>query len=188
MIPELDISVVIASIGRDSLWPLLEQIEKDLTDLRFEVIVVLDNPNYVVDERTRQKFSSTKFITIKDKLGAAAAYQLGIEVSQGNFFRIFADDDIWILGSTQELLKLTEINSIIIGEVLLQDEIGQIKRSSPKKINQSGIVGSVYQTIIPWRRNPNYLTLTSMITNKSPYLPMLPGNGMPNPLKQYLSF
>jgi len=171
--PDLDISVIIASIGRESLWPLIEHIEEDLISLRFEVIVVLDNPNIMLDELTKQKFSKTKFLSVKDKLGAAAAYQLGITISQGNFFRIFADDDIWISGSTQKLLTLAERNSVIIGEVLLKDEIGKVKRASPNKINQLGVVGSLYQSIIPWRRNPNYLTLTAMIfPKKAKYMKM----------------
>jgi glycosyltransferase involved in cell wall biosynthesis len=162
----IDLSVVIATIGRDTLWPLLDDIEKDLRGLNFEILVVLDNPVIQPPGNSGTLYPNAIFLQLPKNIGAAAAYQLGIENASGKYLRIFSDDDTWKFGSTLELLELASDNHIIIGNVLFRDELGFSMRTPPKNLNQIGILSSMYGTVIPWKRNPNYLSLTSMLFPK----------------------
>ncbi len=157
------LSVVIASIGRPSLWSTIDTILSDISGLNSEIIVVLDNPNFTLELDISSRYPKVQFIQPLVKLGAAGAYDLGLNTACGQFLRIFSDDDIWVQGSASALLGAASQELITVGATNLRDELGFAKRSFPKDINRLGVIGSLYQQILPWRRNPNYLTLVSML-------------------------
>jgi glycosyltransferase involved in cell wall biosynthesis len=157
------LSVVIASIGRPSLWATIDSIISDLANLDSEIIVVLDNPNFDLTSGVKTRYSNVQFIHPKVQLGAAGAYDLGLNTANGRFIRIFSDDDIWVKGSALALLEAASEDLITAGATNLRDELGFAKRSFPREVNTLGVIGSLYQIILPWKRNPNYLTLTSML-------------------------
>lgn len=155
-------SVVIASIGRSGLTKILKDIGKTSTKAPIEIILVLDgvdceNPSVAV----WQKLCSTIIFT-PERVGPSVAYTLGLNAVTTEFFRIFTDDDKWDGNSFKQYVRNIPEKSVLVFRTNLHDEIGIAKRSSvfPKKKSP---LESVYAPLLPWKRNPVYFHLTSMI-------------------------
>jgi len=156
------LSVVIASVGRSGLTQILRDIHQSGSEIPIRIILVLDgvspdDPNINVWK------SLCSFVVITpNKVGASAAYSIGLKMVDSDHFRIFTDDDVWEHQALIDALSAIENGSVLVCKSLVHDEVGLHVRSSYFPQSASPLE-SVYSPILPWQRNKIYFHLTSMI-------------------------
>jgi hypothetical protein len=158
----IQMSVVIASIGRQGLTQILVDIRESCVDLPLNIVLVLDgvgeeNPNLELWKKL-----CWKVIINPIQLGPSVSYTIGMREVITPFFRIFTDDDEWDKEAFKGAIRSLSHGAVLVCQTNAQDELGLTTRNSffPQELSP---LESVYAPILPWRRNGVYFHLTSMI-------------------------
>ena len=128
---EKDLSIVIVNNNaKNYLKNSVESIIKNLTGVRYEIIVI-DNAS--VDGSAammRQFFPQAKTISAPRNLGFARANNLGIKEATGKYILLLNNDMVVIDGAINKLLEFINSNSKIgIATGKLIEENGKVQRN-----------------------------------------------------------
>jgi teichuronic acid biosynthesis glycosyltransferase TuaG len=163
---KFDVSIVIASIGRDSLVRVLNQILDDKEDLSLQIIVVADGNN-AKNKIDSFLLSSPMVEVIQNKRakGVSGALNTGLQCAEGRYLMFFSDDDFWPRGKLKksvDSIKGKE-NTCICFQVETISNSGKIKKR-PSYIPREAIdpLSYCYEGN-PLIVNPRYISLTSFI-------------------------
>ncbi len=105
-----EVSIIIPTIGRNSLENVLNSLFADLEYIR-EIIVINDSGNALILDRFdlyKDVHKLIKCIDTNGRRGASFARNLGLENVQGDYVAFADDDDPWIsgrLGSQLSIMK-----------------------------------------------------------------------------------
>lgn len=103
------VSVIVPTIGRDSLQGAVESVLSQAGCVP-EVIVVLDNPDRLdITSRMLERLDHT--LIVADRVGAAAARNLGLEAARGDFVGYLDDDDLWLPGKAHKQIQAIRASS-----------------------------------------------------------------------------
>ena len=172
------LSIVIATIGRDSLIQSIESIAYSckLASETYEIIVVIDNPD--VDSNLVIYLESVlqmdRLIINPVNLGAVKSFNIGLEKAKGELICVFSDDDLWLSNRSSDILnEFSQSPSldILMTKALVSDEHGHLIR--PKK---SYLYKPFLETHYNWTfsiRNPTTFMMTSVIARKNVWSKLL---------------
>lgn len=103
------ISIVIPTIGRDSLTNVLTSIHLDETLIQHEIVIVA---NSKICQKIKQSYSEYKCIklVIQEKASISKSRNKGILHSKFNTISPIDDDDLWVNGRTKLFQDKLQIN------------------------------------------------------------------------------
>ena len=163
---KFDVSIVIASIGRNSLIRVIDQILDDKENFSLQIIVVADG-NEAKDKIENLLFSSSIVEIIQNNRtkGVSGALNTGLQRAEGKYLMFFSDDDFWPRGKLKKSL-----NSIVGKEkTCVCFQVETVSKTGKKKTRPSHIPKGSIDPITycyggsPFLVNPHYISLTSFI-------------------------
>ena len=106
-----DLTVVIASIGRESIINVINQIKDDENNTKFNVEVCIFFDCHDISSTIRNELKKHPSIKFKlsganARLGPAFAFNQAFEMATGTDFCIFSDDDSWLSGRVETICSL----------------------------------------------------------------------------------
>jgi glycosyltransferase involved in cell wall biosynthesis len=110
------ISIVIPTIGRDSLTKVLTSIHLDETLLQHEVVIVADSKICKKIKQNYREYKCIKLVT-QGKANISKSRNIGISSSKFNTISPIDDDDLWVNGRTklfQDKLQVDK-NTVVFG-------------------------------------------------------------------------
>lgn len=152
------ISVVIPSLGRDSLQRAIDSVLAQTYPIN-EVLIILSTRN--VDKYLIERYSRHNFIhfLINENGNAASNRNIGICTSKSDFIAFLDDDDIWHYNKIEVQMKYTEYD-VISSKAFYR---GYSKGIRPSKLFEANILESFYPSRIPMRRKSVIPTPTIVI-------------------------
>ena len=107
------ITIIIPSIGRESLKPLLRSIHQDSSLIHHEILIIV-NSRLIEDLITQYKdYECVKFIA-QDVSSISKSRNLGIASANNEMITLIDDDDLWINGRVKSFINLLSVNSATI--------------------------------------------------------------------------
>jgi glycosyltransferase involved in cell wall biosynthesis len=107
------ITIIIPSIGRESLKPLLHSIHLDSSLIHHEILVIV-NSRLIDSLSTQHKaYECLKFIA-QDVPSISKSRNLGIASAHNEMISLIDDDDLWINGRFKSFMNLLSVNSASI--------------------------------------------------------------------------
>jgi len=103
------ISIVIPTIGRDSITNVLNSIHLDETLIQHEIVIVA---NSKICKKIKQSYSEYKCIklVIQEKASISKSRNKGISHCKFNIISLVDDDDLWVNGRTKLFQDELQIN------------------------------------------------------------------------------
>jgi glycosyltransferase involved in cell wall biosynthesis len=161
-----DLSVIIASIGRQSIIEVIDQIFKDAEQTNFEVEVCIffDNKNIsalIIDKI--EEFSNVKYQVSESKLnfGPAYAFNQALEMATASSFCFFSDDDIWLCGRVETICSLLfqTQHTLLQSRSIYFDGFKTTLRPKRALNTQTLIFNQIFNFQNPFRNNRRYTSL-----------------------------
>jgi glycosyltransferase involved in cell wall biosynthesis len=163
---KFDVSIVIASIGRNSLIRVIDQILEDKENFLVQIIVVADG-NEAKVKIDNYLFSSSIVEVIQNNRtkGVSGALNTGLHRAEGKYLMFFSDDDFWPKGKLKNSVNsiLGKKNTCVCFQVETVSKTGK-KKTRPSHIPKGSIDPLSYcYGGNPFLVNPHYISLTSFI-------------------------
>lgn len=160
-------SVIIPTVGRQSLVKLVEEIKRDSASSKIDIGI------YIAKNGTLPRELDTDLLNIlnygSSPIGVGAAVNLALtEVPEGVVWTI-ADDENWLTGKIEsdvEKFSRLEMNSILLPRSLFIDEIGTVVRPKVPLSDDEAILDYLYSHI-HFGRNPRYVSLSGACAMKT---------------------
>ena len=162
------LTVIIPSLGRDSIIKVLNDIKEDEPAL---IIVLAHGKKAFSNIRNQVDLKSVLVIECAENLSLSELCNIGLEQVTTNFFAFFSDDDTWIKGKSNNLIHVLQNNpefDIAIGSTV--EKIGTLNRIRPTNLleNDQNIFDYLYGSPILFKNN-RYLGLQDAIVRNGKY-------------------
>lgn len=161
------VTVILPTLGRESLMDSIESILRDSQVIK--IIVIVAQEDYLNTKRIMSRFIDDLDIRVclkeVDSRSISKSFNLGLSLIDTDYFTFFSDDDIWIRGRTQAQLNFLEANPKIsahLGYVNFQKSDSSIIR--PEKIIRASVTDVLNNKW--WMRGEYYVSLTSFLGRK----------------------
>ena len=166
---KFDVSILIPTVGRETLQKVLGQIEADSENLAIEIIIIGDGDDAMLAIcELGISGPSVKIIQNSNKKGVSGALNTGLQFISGEFLMVFSDDDFWPRGKFARSLAAVQGSekACFCFQVETVNKAGK-RRIRPSLLPQDPIdpLSYCYSTN-PLLENPSYLSLTSFIAPK----------------------
>lgn len=107
------ITIIIPSIGRESLKPLLHSIHQDSSLVHHEILIIV-NSRLIKDLNTKYiAYKCLKFIA-QDISNISKSRNLGIALANNEIITLIDDDDLWVNRRAETFINLLSTNSELI--------------------------------------------------------------------------
>lgn len=133
------ISVIIPTIGRDSVFDALDSVYKQSVSVN-EVIVCYDGDDFYLFSKKIEKFKLERsediiLINVGPFSGGNVARQRGIDNSNCKYVALLDDDDLWLDNHIADLIQFTYYND---NELMLASCFAKVESSSNSSFTLPG--------------------------------------------------
>ncbi len=105
----MDLSIIIVSYNtKDLLKECLISIYKNISQIKFEILVIDNNSRDGSPEMVEKKFPKVKLIKNRENKGFAAANNIGIKKSKGKYLLLLNSDTLVSPDSLEEMVKFMD--------------------------------------------------------------------------------
>jgi len=136
----LDLSIIIVSYNtKDLLKECLISIYKNISQIKFEILVIDNNSQDGSPEMVEKEFSKVKLIKNRENKGFAAANNIGIKNSKGKYLLLLNSDTLVLPDSLEEMVKFMDRTpeAGVVGSKLLNPDGGLQSFGRGRKLKQS---------------------------------------------------
>ena len=151
----MDLSIIIVSYNtKDLLKECLISIYKNISQIKFEILVVDNNSRDGSPLMVEKKFSKVKLIKNRENKGFAAANNIGIKKSKGKYLLLLNSDTLVLPDSLEEMVKFmdrTPEAGVVGGKLLNPDGSLQsfgrgrsLKQSREREIKEVTFIREIF--------------------------------------------
>jgi hypothetical protein len=159
------LTVIIPSLGRNSIAKVIDDIQKDEPAL---IIVLAHGHKAFINICNQVNLKSVQVTECSEKLSLSEICNIGLKQVVTNYFAFFSDDDTWITGKTNSLIDALQNNpefDIAIGSTI--EKTGSHNRIRPTNLLENN--QNIFDYLPVLFKNNRYIGLQDAMLRNGKY-------------------
>lgn len=139
----MELSIIIVHYrAKKELWACLRSIERSKPDMAYEIIVVDNDEEKIIEKELKQKFPRVLYVSAKGNIGFGAGNNLGAQKAKGELLFFLNPDTEVLQGTLAELVLFVKANTGVgaVAPLLLDEDNKAYQQGSLELTPMRGVV------------------------------------------------